>query len=497
MKASLELKWPEKMPTNVDLDYWIEHNLNVLLIGNHGVGKTAMVKEAFSRHSLNFKYFSAATMDPWVDFVGVPKEQQDKNGSYLELVRPKEFRDDTIEVLFFDEYNRAPKKVQNAVMELIQFKTINGRAFPNLRMVWAAINENTDDGPEYSTEDLDFAQLDRFHIIMKIPNVPQITYFKAKFKDDGEIACTWWKSLSPELKNFISPRRLEYVLQLHQVGGDIRQVLPSNCGANSLQLQLKNGSPTKILDELIEAGDKVKLRKWLNVNTNFSQVVDCIASKKEYTKECLGELTLERQAQLVTEFDQVKSYVETHPKEFLPLLTSFAGFISPLKKKKRQSDMRTWAQNALQAQKGLVNEADEIAYKAKPIPACLSNEINIINRDWKHLTDYMQKYIKYTEQQSPLAYHENLALEEALKASQDLLSGRINPQDIDTAFAILNSYLVGRNTHTLRRFWTNKVRNQFGDLLAMYITQTQIKPKDFFQKYPWLFRVMEWFIDAS
>ena len=109
----------------------------------------------------------------------------------------------------------------------------------------------------------------------------------------------------------------------------------------------------------------------------------------------------------------------------------------------------------------------------------------------------MQKHINYTEQQSPLAYYEHLALEEALKASQDLLSGRINPQDIDTAFAILNTYLAGRNTVTLRRFWTNKVRNKFGDLLAMYITQTQIKPKDFFQKYPWLFRVMEWFIDAS
>lgn len=57
------------------LDFYMEHNLNVLLCGRHGVGKTAMIQAAAERHGLKWKYFSAATMDPWVDFVGVPKEK--------------------------------------------------------------------------------------------------------------------------------------------------------------------------------------------------------------------------------------------------------------------------------------------------------------------------------------------------------------------------------------------------------------------------------------
>ncbi len=65
------------------LDFWIQQNMNVLFSGKHGVGKTTMVIDAFNRNSLKWMYFSAATMDPWVDFIGVPKEMKDEQGSYL------------------------------------------------------------------------------------------------------------------------------------------------------------------------------------------------------------------------------------------------------------------------------------------------------------------------------------------------------------------------------------------------------------------------------
>lgn len=90
---------------NEELDFWIKHNYNVLFVGDHGVGKTTVVKEAFNRHKLNWKYYSASTMDPWVDFVGVPKEKKDKDGeSYLGLIQPKGLKD--YEALFLDEFNR-------------------------------------------------------------------------------------------------------------------------------------------------------------------------------------------------------------------------------------------------------------------------------------------------------------------------------------------------------------------------------------------------------
>ena len=65
------------------------------------------------------------------------KKTDDNGNSYLDLVRPQEFQDDEVEAIFMDEFSRH-KKVRNAVMELIQFKSINGRKFKNLKIVWAA-----------------------------------------------------------------------------------------------------------------------------------------------------------------------------------------------------------------------------------------------------------------------------------------------------------------------------------------------------------------------
>jgi len=89
------------------LDFWIKHHWNVLFKGKHGVGKTSLVTEAFNRANLCWRYFSAATMDPWVDFIGVPKSVTDDFGNeVLELIRPKDFADDRVEAIFFDEFNR-------------------------------------------------------------------------------------------------------------------------------------------------------------------------------------------------------------------------------------------------------------------------------------------------------------------------------------------------------------------------------------------------------
>jgi hypothetical protein len=89
------------------LDFWIKNQYNVLMTGKHGVGKTSLILEAFNRHNLKWVYFSAATMDPWVDLIGVPKEKIDANGNtYLDLVRPKAFQDNEVEAIFMDEFKK-------------------------------------------------------------------------------------------------------------------------------------------------------------------------------------------------------------------------------------------------------------------------------------------------------------------------------------------------------------------------------------------------------
>lgn len=235
------------------LKFWSEIGYNVLLKGRHGFGKTAQVEQVWNEMGLKWRYFSAATMDPWVDFVGVPKEKQDENGkSYLELILPKDFADGEVEAIFFDEFNRAPDKVRNAVMELIQFGSINGRKFPNLKMIWAAINV----GEEYDVEELDPAQEDRFQIHVNVVEKPSLAYFTQKYGEaKAKSAIEWWNALDKEAQLLVSARRLDYALDIYEKGGDMRDVLPERTNVSKLTTMLSVGTVEKRAKDIFKQKD--------------------------------------------------------------------------------------------------------------------------------------------------------------------------------------------------------------------------------------------------
>ena len=259
------------------MDHWIATNRNVLFSGKHGVGKTAVIVEAFDRNNLNWKYFSASTMDPWVDFIGCPKEKIEDGKSYLELIRPKEFQNDEIEAIFFDEFNRSHKKVRNAVMELIQFKSINGRKFENLRFIWAAINPEDED--EYDVETLDPAQRDRFHLHIEVPYKPDLVYFKTRYGEKiAKGAIAWWKELPQEQKNQVSPRRLDYALEEFSSNGDVRDVLPKSTNVSKLIECLHEGPIVDRIKAIQEEGDLEKAKAFISVENNYASSINHIVN---------------------------------------------------------------------------------------------------------------------------------------------------------------------------------------------------------------------------
>lgn len=284
-----------------NLDFWIQNHYNVLFVGEHGVGKTTIVKEAFERNNLRWRYYSASTMDPWVDLVGVPKEKQNEDGSsYLDLVRPKDFTEDSVEALFFDEFNRSHKKVRNAVMELLQFKSINGKPFPSLKIIWAAINPEDEDA--YDVERLDPAQKDRFHVQVTVPYKPSKSYFIEKYGFDiAQAAMSWWYDLPEDQKKLVSPRRLDYTLDVLSKGGDIRYVLPVSANVSKLITTLEIGPVADKLKALRKDGDFDVARDFLSNENNYNAAVKHIVSNPQNLNFFLPCVPNEKLAQLMSQ----------------------------------------------------------------------------------------------------------------------------------------------------------------------------------------------------
>lgn len=227
------------------------NGFNVIIEGKHGTGKTAMISKCFNDLGINWRYFSAPTMDPWVDFIGIPRAVDNDDGKKtLELVKPEEFAEDTIEALFFDEFNRAHDKVKNAVMELIQFGSINGREFKNLKVVWASINPYDDEGT-YDVEYLDPALYDRFSIQLSVPFTPNQKYLKKKH---GHVLANafveWWNNLPNDVKNDVSPRRLDKAMEAYQCGINLEYLLPKKGNTDVLNTYIEEGS---IREKIAEA----------------------------------------------------------------------------------------------------------------------------------------------------------------------------------------------------------------------------------------------------
>lgn len=304
------------------LAHALQNRLNVMLIGKHGVGKTAIVKKTFEDAGLNWKYFSASTMDPWVDFIGVPKEKTDPNTgeTYLDLVRPQAIANDEVEAIFFDELNRSHKKIRNAIMELIQFGSINGKQFPNLKVIWAAINPDDDEEMSYDVEKMDPAQMDRFQVQIEVPYKPDMRYFREKYGDMGESAVLWWNEQATATKDAVSPRRLDYAVNMVASGGDVRYVF-NNRTVNVSQFlaYITRGNPEKDLEALATQSDSEK-REFFADHNNLSRVMSSIVKSPERIKQWVRffpeEEILASCKTSKRKGNKIANYIASNPGEF-------------------------------------------------------------------------------------------------------------------------------------------------------------------------------------
>lgn len=243
MSNLIENSFPEKQISESELESWFSAGQNVLLVGEAGCGKTERICNVFNKMygEGNWAYFSCSTIDPFLELYGIPKVAKEKGGSeVIEFVRPKALSEN-VRAIYFDEYNRGHKLVTAATMELIQKKSINGVVFPNLEVIAASINppnEDTDDSNYYHVQEGDPAQLDRFHIRVRVPSQPYAPWFKNKHGANGGVACAWWKQQPKQAQKVITARRLDYVLEAYKKGVNIQFLLPENSQVQDLVSKL-------------------------------------------------------------------------------------------------------------------------------------------------------------------------------------------------------------------------------------------------------------------
>lgn len=250
-----------------ELAEYAKNGINVILVGEAGFGKTACIKEAFELAGFKYKMLAGATIDPWVDLVGVPMKKVDENGrSVLEIVRPEGFADDTIEAIFVDEFNRSHAKVRNALLELLQFKSINGYKFKNLKCVFAAVNPDDLDTKSgfarYDVQTIDPAQIDRFQVRLYVKSELPLEYFKKQYGATvASIASKWWNGLTVSQRADVSPRRLDYALDFYlKYNGKmpLNRVVQDHAASHALTEQLQKYSSELFLQKAYEENDVKK-----------------------------------------------------------------------------------------------------------------------------------------------------------------------------------------------------------------------------------------------
>lgn len=207
---------PNTMTNVAQLASYIGNDLNVLISGLPGTGKTSMIKQACEQLGLTVKYYNAATLDPFTDLIGLPVPNQETRTT--DYFRPRII--DEAEVIFMDEINRADPRTLNTIFELVQFHSINGEHLPKLRVVIAAMNPPNGD---FNVDELDPALVDRFDIYLEQSPDFDYRYFANKFGDAvARAGHEWWKDQYQAYKTakqntnnnavYVSPRRMEIVI---------------------------------------------------------------------------------------------------------------------------------------------------------------------------------------------------------------------------------------------------------------------------------------------
>lgn len=162
----------------------------VMLHGEHGVGKSQVIRQIFEGLGYKVADVRLGQMADAGDLIGLPQFMKDASGQdYLQYVFPDFFPRQEKTVIFFDELNRAPKDILQGVFEMVLDYSLKGVKLPNDTVIVCAVNPATDD---YAVLDFsDKAFQDRFvHVKFAPTDAEFFSYMRTKFPNSGLLSYT-------------------------------------------------------------------------------------------------------------------------------------------------------------------------------------------------------------------------------------------------------------------------------------------------------------------
>ena len=155
---------------------------NLMLVGNHGIGKSEILTEYFSGKGMKVVPLFLGQMSDPGDLIGIPN-RKDTTGK-PEFMPPYWFPlDGKPVVLFLDELNRARPEVLQTIMDLALNRTLAGRKLPDGSRIISAVNA----GDQYQLTDLDPALVSRFNVVTFRPTVQEWLLWAEKVGVDARV----------------------------------------------------------------------------------------------------------------------------------------------------------------------------------------------------------------------------------------------------------------------------------------------------------------------
>ena len=251
---------------------------NIMLVGNHGIGKSEILTEFFKEKEMPVVALFLGQMADPGDLIGLPCK--DEETGKTNFMPPYWFPvDGKPIVLFLDELNRARPEILQTVMDLALNRKLAGRLLPEGSRIISAVNA----GDQYQLTDLDPALVSRFNIVNFKPTAEEWLLWARKvqldprvtgFIDENRI----WLDKDPDAKEGAdtgldkTPDRRAWKRVSDIIAGkdelkDIdTKIISSIVGPKAASAFIQNAATKKIVSgrEILSGFDKAKVRNRLD-----------------------------------------------------------------------------------------------------------------------------------------------------------------------------------------------------------------------------------------